>query len=139
MVVTEQVDAIRSMGADPVKKLVVPRVLAAVVMLPLLTTIADVIGVVAAAIVSRLEYGISFRYFRSTISASVRLSDFSGGVIKTLFFGFFLGVIACHEGLTTRGGTAGVNYSTTRSVVISSVVTLITDFVLTSILLSMGY
>jgi phospholipid/cholesterol/gamma-HCH transport system permease protein len=139
MAVTEQVDAIRSMGADPVKKLVVPRVIASVFALPLLTTLANVIGVLAAAIVSRFEYGIGIRYFLSSVSTSVKLSDFLGGVMKTVVFGFFLGLIACYEGLKTRGGTEGVGLSTTKTVVITSVVTLIIDFIMTSVLLSMGY
>lgn len=139
MAVTEQVDAIRSMGADPVKKLVVPRVVATVFVLPLLTTLADVIGVLGAAIVSWIKYDMNVSYFLSSVSMSVKLSDFTGGVAKTVVFGFFLGLIACHEGLRTRGGTEGVGIATTRTVVITSVVTLVSDFVLTSILLSLGY
>jgi phospholipid/cholesterol/gamma-HCH transport system permease protein len=139
MAVTEQVDAIRSMGADPVKKLVVPRVLAAVISLPLLTVLANTLGVLASAVIAGLEYGIGMRYFLTSVGRSVGLDDFLGGVGKTIVFGGCLALIACHEGLLTRGGTAGVGLSTTRTVVISSVITLISDFLMTTILISLGY
>src|SRR5688572_25228320 len=122
MAVTEQVDALRSMGADPAKKLVLPRVAATLITLPMLTVLANVLGVLAAAVISWLEYDISIRYFISSIATSVQLSDFMGGVIKTFVFALSLSLIACHEGLETRGGTEGVGRSTTRTVVISSVV-----------------
>lgn len=138
MTVTEQVDAIRSMGADPVRRLVVPRVLASVVALPLLSTLAIVLGVAGAMVLCHLEYDIDPTYFRSSIVQTVQLHDFVGGLVKTVFFGLFLGVIACHQGLATGGGTEGVGRSTTKTVVITSVVTLVSDFLLTSVLLALG-
>lgn len=139
MTVTEQVDAIRSMGADPVKKLVVPRVLAALIALPLLTVVANALGVLASAVIAGIEYDIGLRYFLTSVGRTVGLDDFLGGVSKTIVFGGCLALIACHEGLLTRGGTAGVGMSTTRTVVISSVITLISDFIMTTILISLGY
>lgn len=138
MNVTEQIDAIRSMGADPVKKLVVPRVLVAVMMLPLLTTLADVLGVLGAMVIADLAYNVNPAYFFHATIRSVHLRDFTGGLIKTLFFGLFISVIACYQGLNTEGGTEGVGRATTRTVVITSITTLVADFLLTSILLWMG-
>lgn len=139
MMVTEQVDAIRSMGADPVRRLVVPRVVATVVALPLLTTLAIVLGVAGTMVLCSVEYDIDPTYFRASIVQTVHLYDFIGGLVKTLFFGLFLGVIACHQGLATAGGTEGVGRSTTKTVVITSVVTLVSDFLLTSVLLAAGF
>lgn len=138
MAVTEQVDAIRSLGADPVRKLVVPRMWAAIIVLPLLTTLADVLGVLGAMVVARLDSGVNMTFFLTTTLTSVKLEDFVGGLIKTVFFGFFISIIACYQGLSTRGGTEGVGRSTTRTVVITSIVTLVSDFILTSILLELG-
>jgi phospholipid/cholesterol/gamma-HCH transport system permease protein len=138
MSVTEQIDAIRSMGADPVKKLVVPRVLAGVIVLPLLTTLADVLGVLGAMVIARVQSGVNMTYFFSSTLRAVTLADLSGGLAKSIFFGFFITLIACHQGLVTTGGTEGVGRSTTQTVVITSIVTLISDFILTNLLLEFG-
>jgi len=138
MTVTEQVDAIRSMGADPVKKLVVPRVLAAIVVLPLLTIFADVLGVVGAMGIAKLAEGVNVTFFFNSVIEQVTVADVIGGLTKTLFFGLSISLIACYQGLATTNGTEGVGASTTRTVVITSVTTLIGDFILTSILLSFG-
>lgn len=138
MVVTEQVDAIRAMGADPVKKLVVPRVAAGIIVLPLLTAFANVVGIFAAAIVARLTADVSFTYFITATVSSVSFSDIAGGLTKTFFFGYFITLIACYQGLETNGGTEGVGISTTSAVVVTSLTTLVVDFVLTNILLGLG-
>jgi phospholipid/cholesterol/gamma-HCH transport system permease protein len=138
MTVTEQVDAIRSMGADPVKKLVVPRVLAAIVVLPLLTIFADVLGVLGAMGIAQVAEGVNVTFFFNSVIEQVTVADVMGGLIKTLFFGLSISLIACYQGLATTNGTEGVGESTTRTVVITSVATLIGDFILTSILLSFG-
>jgi phospholipid/cholesterol/gamma-HCH transport system permease protein len=138
MQVTEQIDALRSMGGDPLRELVAPRVLAAIATLPLLTAIADVLGVAGAAAVIHLSYGINATYFFNAVLRSVGISDMAGGLVKTLFFGLSIGLIACHEGLAATGGTEGVGRATTRAVVISSIVTLVSDFVLTNVLLTFG-
>jgi phospholipid/cholesterol/gamma-HCH transport system permease protein len=139
MVVTEQVDAMRSMGADPIKELVTPRVIASVITLPLLTTLADVLGIIGAMFIAKLEYNIGRTFFYNEVLSSVRLYDYMGGIIKTFFFGLTLSLIACHEGLRTEGGTAGVGRATTHAVVVSSIVTLITDFFITTVLVRFGF
>ncbi len=138
MNVTEQIDAIRAMGADPVRKLVVPRVIATVVIMPLLTSLSNVLGVLGAMVVANVSSGVNIPYFLNATLRAVEISDVLGGLTKTLFFGFFISLIACYEGLSTRGGTEGVGRATTQTVVVTSIVTLISDFILTSILLQMG-
>jgi len=133
MTVTEQVDAIRAMGADPIRKLVVPRVLACMLTLPLLAIIADVLGILGGMLISEAQFGIPSLYFLETVKQSVLLSDVASGVSKTVFFGFAIGVIACHEGLNTTAGTVGVGLSTTRAVVMSSIAVLVLNFFLTKL------
>lgn len=138
MSVTEQIDAMRSMGADPVKELVVPRVLAAAIALPLLTVLANVLGVAGAMVVARLEAGVNMTYFFHAVLRAIDVSDLMGGLIKTVFFGTMIALIACYKGMNTRGGTEGVGRATTETVVITSITTLVADFVLTKILLELG-
>jgi phospholipid/cholesterol/gamma-HCH transport system permease protein len=139
MSVTEQIDAMRSMGADPVRRLVLPRVLAGVICLPLLTALADLLGIAAAIVAGTMQTGVSLVYFYHSIIKVVGLEDVVGGLIKTVFFGFFITVIACHIGLRTRGGTEGVGRATTQTVVVTSIVTLVSDFFITKLLLGLGY
>jgi phospholipid/cholesterol/gamma-HCH transport system permease protein len=138
MNVTEQVDALRSMGADPVETLVVPRVLAAILVMPLLTAFADTLGIAGAMVITRLTNNINMRYFYNAVLRSVGVNDMAGGLVKTLFFGLFIGLIACYQGLSATNGTEGVGRATTRTVVISALTILISDFVLTNILLGFG-
>jgi phospholipid/cholesterol/gamma-HCH transport system permease protein len=138
MSVTEQIDAMRAMGADPVKELVVPRVVAAAVALPLLTVLANVLGIAGAMTIARLDSGINMTYFRNAVLHAVTLDDLLGGLIKTVFFGVSIALIACHRGLATRGGTEGVGRATTEAVVITSITTLVADFLLTRTLLELG-
>jgi phospholipid/cholesterol/gamma-HCH transport system permease protein len=139
MAVTEQVDAIRSMGADPTRKLVVPRVLAAMISLPLLTCAANLLGIVAAMLIARLEAGVGMARFYASATAAVTPTDLLGGLAKTVFFGFAISLIACHFGLRASGGTAGVGRATTTTVVVTSVVTLVADFAFTKIFLVAGW
>jgi phospholipid/cholesterol/gamma-HCH transport system permease protein len=134
MVVTEQVLAIEAMGANPVSKLVVPRVLATIIACPLLSTIADVIGSFGGMIITVREAGVSAHFFLDQIRTTVLVEDFMSGVYKTLFFGFAISIISCYEGLNTRGGTEGVGSATTRAVVFSSIVIFISDFFLTKLI-----
>ena len=135
MAVTEQVDAIRAMGADPVRKLVMPRVIACVVTLPMLAIVADVLGLLGSAIIAKAQFGIQPHYFLETIRQSVLASDVISGISKMFFFGFAIAIVACREGLSTRGGTVGVGQSTTRAVVFSSIAVLILNFFLTKLFL----
>jgi phospholipid/cholesterol/gamma-HCH transport system permease protein len=138
MNVTEQVDALRSMGADPLEVLVVPRVLAAVLVLPLLTALCDALGVTGAMVITRLTANINMSYFFNAMLRSVEVEDMAGGLVKTIFFGLIIGLVACYQGLTAANGTEGVGRATTRTVVIASITVLISDFVLTNILLGFG-
>jgi len=138
MSVTEQVDAVRVLGADPVKKLVVPRVLAMLLVMPLMGSAAVVLGVFAGGCISALEPDVRLQYFLSAAVRSTTVRDFISGLIKTVFFAFNISIVACHLGLSTRGGTVGVGRSTTQTVVATSVVTLVSDFFLTKLFLAMG-
>lgn len=137
MAVTEQIDAIRALGADPIRKLVVPRVLAGTVLMPLLCTIALVLGIGSAMVVSRVTFGISMPFFLSTAIDSIALSDFLSGMCKTPFFGYLTCLVGCHFGIRTRGGTEGVGKATTTSVVTVAITVLVTDAFLTQIFLQL--
>jgi len=139
MAVTEQIDAVRALGADPVRRLVVPRVLATLIVLPLMSSMAVVIGVLAGSGISALEPDGSFSYFLNAALRATTLSDFFSGLTKTFLFAFNIAIVACYVGMNTRGGTVGVGQSTTKTVVITSVVTLVSDFFLTKLFITMGW
>jgi phospholipid/cholesterol/gamma-HCH transport system permease protein len=136
MAVTEQIDAIRALGADPVKKLVVPRVLAGTVLMPMLACFAIVLGIGSAMVVCRVTFGIQMPFFLSTAIDTVDLPDFLSGIGKTPFFGFIVCLLGCHFGMITRGGTEGVGRSTTTSVVVVSIGILVANAILTQLFLS---
>jgi phospholipid/cholesterol/gamma-HCH transport system permease protein len=140
MAVTEQIDAIRALGADPVKKLVVPRLLASIVVMPVLGAFALVLGFAGAMGITALQFGIGARFFLTSSLDSIKFADYFSGMYKTPFFGAIIALTGCHFGLTTRGGTEGVGQATTRTVVAISIAILIADFFLTklSILLFSG-
>jgi phospholipid/cholesterol/gamma-HCH transport system permease protein len=135
MVVTEQVLAIEALGANPVHKLVLPRVLALTLSAPILTVIGSIIGVIGGMFITILEAGVTARFYFDQIRRTVELEDFFSGIVKSVFFGFFIGLIACYQGLKTQGGTEGVGKSTTLAVVIASVMVFIADFFLTKLLI----
>jgi phospholipid/cholesterol/gamma-HCH transport system permease protein len=136
MAVTEQIDAIRALGADPIKKLVVPRMLAGIVMMPLLTVFALVLGTTSAALVCNVSFGIAIPFFFSSAMDAVWVEDLLSGLGKTPFFGFLIAIVGSHFGLTTRGGTEGVGRSTTTAVVGVAISILIADAVLSQLFLS---
>jgi len=133
MQVTEQIDAMRVMGAHPVRKLVVPRVIATTLILPMLTVIADILGIFGGLLISIVELKVNAYYYFHTILENVTFSDIFSGLGKTFFFGFLIAIIGCYQGLTTTGGTQGVGSSTTRTVVLISIAVLIADFLLTKL------
>jgi phospholipid/cholesterol/gamma-HCH transport system permease protein len=135
MVVTEQVDAMRALGTDPTRKLVTPRVVATVLMLPLLTAMADFLGLIGGFLISQLTLRLGAIAFWTRAIDVLDFSDLMQGLIKPLFLGFILSTVGCYQGLTVRGGTQGVGRATTRAVVVSSVFILITDFILSKIML----
>jgi phospholipid/cholesterol/gamma-HCH transport system permease protein len=135
MSITEQLDAMRAMGSDPVKELAVPRVVACAIALPLLTVIANVLGVAGGMVIARLEADIGIWLFINSALRAVTLSDLVGGLIKSVVFGAAIALIACDRGLRTRGGGEAVGRSTTQTVVICAITTLVADFFLTELLL----
>ena len=135
MLVTEQVDAMRAMGTDPSRKLVVPRVLAAILMLPLLTAIMDFIGLLGGCVASVFSLRLSaVEFWRRAIDA-LDFADLMQGFSKPLVFGFILATIGCYKGLTVRGGTQGVGRATTQAAVIGSVLIIVADAFLTKLAL----
>lgn len=139
MVVTEQVDAIRALGADPIRKLVTPRVVAGLISMPLLVVLAIIIGVYGGLVVAVLELNISaYTYYRSYMYTVV-IADVVDGLTKSAVFGFLVVSIACYKGLHCRGGTEGVGLTTTAAVVTGSVLVFVSNFFLTKILLLLTY
>lgn len=130
MVVSQQIDAMRALGTDPIRKLVAPRIIALLLMLPLLTIVADVFGIIGGGVVATSLYGMSAESFVSSVRFGITADDLIGGVIKPLVFGILIGGISCQKGLSTDGGTVGVGRSTTSAVVTASIVVIITDFFL---------
>jgi phospholipid/cholesterol/gamma-HCH transport system permease protein len=133
MNVTEQVDAIRALGADPAKKLVLPRVVAAMTVLPILSTYALILGTLGAILICDLQFGITPEFFIRSALESTTMGDFWSGIAKTPVFGFLIAIIGCHFGLRTTGGTEGVGTSTTRTVVVVSIAILVADYFLTRV------
>jgi len=135
MVVTEQVDAMRAMGTDPTRKLVTPRVVATLLVLPLLTVIADFVGLVGGFVVSHFELRLNpVQYWTRAVDA-LEFGDIMQGLTKPVIFAYILSTIGCYFGLTVRGGTQGVGRATTEAVVFSSVLILVVNFFLTRLLL----
>ena len=139
MTVTEQIGALRALGTDPVRKLVAPRVVAAVLMLPILTVIADAVGITGAWLISTTQLHVASSVYWNNVVMGLFIQDIWMGLIKPFALGFVLATIACHVGLRTRGGTQGVGRATTHAVVAGSVVVLGVDFLLTKLLISLMY
>jgi phospholipid/cholesterol/gamma-HCH transport system permease protein len=137
MKVTEQIDAMRALATSPVKKLVVPRVLATILMMPVLTAFADAIGLFGGYFISVSQLGVSGDYFYTSLIHNTELGDFFSGLGKAVFFGFEIAIIACAKGLTASGGADGVGRATTTAVVAASITVLISDFFLTKLFLSL--
>jgi phospholipid/cholesterol/gamma-HCH transport system permease protein len=128
MMVTEQIDAMRALGTDPLKKLVTPRLFATIFMLFFLTIISDAVGTAGGGAVSILMLGQDgSQYFHSAYQA-LEYPDILQGLVKPLFFGFIIATIGCFYGMNTRGGTQGVGRSTTQAVVVSSILIIAVDF-----------
>jgi phospholipid/cholesterol/gamma-HCH transport system permease protein len=135
MKVTEQIDALRALATNPVRKLVVPRVLATTIMMPLLTLLACFIGILGGLIIAVGSLHLSSNFYIRSVIETVKYNDLASGIGKTFFFGFAIGLIACHNGLSTSGGADGVGRSTTATVVTASITVLILDFFLTKLFL----
>jgi phospholipid/cholesterol/gamma-HCH transport system permease protein len=136
MTVTEQVDALRAMAVSPVRRLVVPRVLAVVLMMPVLTAIADVLGILGGMGIAVLEIRMTAQDYITSIWQQLAISDIFSGLGKTVFFGLEIAAIGCYNGLQVEGGAAAVGRATTRTVVLASISILISDFFLTKLFLA---
>ena len=135
MVVTEQVDAMRALGTNPLRKLVTPRVVATVLTLPLLVAVADFVGLIGAFAYAYYALGLGQVQFWTRAVNALAFGDLVQGFVKPLVFGFIIATVACHKGLRVRGGTQGVGKATTSAVVVSSVLILVVDFFLGRIFL----
>ncbi|MCA9689442.1 MAG: ABC transporter permease [Nannocystaceae bacterium] len=135
MKVSEQIDAIASLGADPIKKLVWPRVVAATVALPLLSVWGNILALGGGGVIADLVFDVPFMYFYETYVDQLVIFDYVSGLTKSLVFGLLIGLIGCYQGFTTKHGTEAVGISTTNTVVATSVMILLMDFILTTIFL----
>jgi len=133
MKVTEQIDALRSMAADPVKKLVVPKLAATLVMLPCLTILGDFLGVLGGLLIAVFQLRVSAGLYVNDVLSALTLYDVLSGIGKSFFFAYFIAVIACHNGFVARGGADGVGRATTDTVVQASIMVLVSDFFLTKL------
>ncbi len=139
MTVTEQIAALRALGTDPVRKLVVPRVIAGTLMVPVLTVISDAVGMGGAAIISRTQLKVAATVYWNNVVQGLYMQDVWMGLIKPVALGFALVTIACHVGLRAKGGTQGVGRATTSAVVAGSVAVLAVDFFVTKLLIATIY
>jgi len=138
MLVTEQVDAMRAMGTDPTRKLVTPRVLAGIVMLPLLTALNDFIGLLGGCVASVFSLRLNAVQFWTRAIDALDFADIMQGMMKPLVYGFILTTVGCYKGLTVSGGTQGVGRATTQAVVVASVMIIGADLFLTKLALYLG-
>ena len=135
MKVTEQIDALRMLGVNYIKRLIVPRLLAAAVVFPLLTVLADVVGVLGGMLIMVVERGADLYAYWNTTTYWVLPRDFLTGIIKSAFFGVVVTLIGCYNGLSTEGGTEGLGRATTATVVHVTMGVIVSDFFLTKLLL----
>lgn len=133
MKVTEQIDALRSMAADPVKKLVAPKLVATLVMLPALTVIGDALGILGGLLVATGTLNLTAGLYLNDVFDSLKLGDIFSGVAKSFFFACFIAIIGCYNGLNTTGGADGVGRATTNTVVLAAILVLVSDFFLTKL------
>jgi phospholipid/cholesterol/gamma-HCH transport system permease protein len=135
MLVTEQINAMRALGTDPIKKLVVPRLLASATMMPLLTILADALGIIGGLVIATVLLQLTATQYLSSAWNGLEYMDIFGGLLKPIVFGAIIALVSCHCGLRTYGGTQGVGRSTTQAVVASSILILVFNFLMTKIIL----
>ena len=139
MVVTDQINALRALGTDPIRKLVVPRVIAGVLMAPILTVISDFMGILGGGIIAIQQLQVPSSVYWKSITDGLYMEDVWMGIAKPFFLGFAIVSIGCHVGLRTTGGTQGVGRATTNAVVAASVTVLVLDFFITRLMITMFY
>jgi phospholipid/cholesterol/gamma-HCH transport system permease protein len=137
MKVTEQIDAMRALGTDPIKKLVTPRVISSIIMLFVLTVLSDLVGLGGGWVVARFALGLDSNQYWSTAWQSLQFADVFMGLSKPLLFGFIIASVGCYYGLSAKGGTQGVGRATTQAVVAASVLIVVTDFFITKALMTL--
>jgi phospholipid/cholesterol/gamma-HCH transport system permease protein len=138
MKVTEQIDALRSMAADPVKKLVAPKLAATLIMLPALTTIGDFLGILGGLLIATYTLDLAPGLYLNDVFGSLTLGDVGSGVAKSFFFAYFIALVGCYNGLNTQGGADGVGRATTNTVVLAAILVLVSDFFLTKLFYLLG-
>jgi len=139
MVVTDQINALRALGTDPIRKLVLPRILAGVLMAPVLTIIADFVGIFGGWVVARFQLQVGTDLYWSSITQALYMQDIYQGLVKPFVLGFMIVTIACHVGLRAKGGTQGVGHATTVAVVAGSVAVIAADFFVTQLMVFLFY
>jgi phospholipid/cholesterol/gamma-HCH transport system permease protein len=139
MMVTEQIAALRALGTDPIRKLVLPRILAGLLMVPLLTVVSGGVGMVGAWIVTVTQLKVPSSVYWNSVVLGLYIQDVWMGLIKPFFIGFAIASIGCHVGMRTSGGTQGVGRATTNAVVASSVAVIAVDFFVTKLLIALMY
>ncbi len=137
MTVTEQVDALRSMAADPIRKLVVPRTWATLLMLPLLTVLADAMGIIGGLLIAVFQEGLTAGFYFARVFRTLEFNDLFLGLTKPAVFAFIIAIIGCYNGLSTRGGADGVGRATTNTVYAASIAILIADFFFTKLVIGL--
>lgn len=139
MKVTQQIDAVRALGTSPIKRIVIPRVVAALIALPILTLFADYVGLFGALTICAKELSINPQYFISKSIDALRIVDLVTGLLKTVVYALIISVTACWKGLNTEGGTQGVGETTTWVVVTASISIMVADFFLSKLFLVTVY
>jgi phospholipid/cholesterol/gamma-HCH transport system permease protein len=139
MMVTDQINALRALGTDPIRKLVVPRVLAGFIMAPVLTVIADFVGILGGWLIAVFQLRVASSVYWTSIIEALYIQDVWMGLLKPFFLGFAIVTIGCHVGLRTTGGTQGVGRATTNAVVAASVAVIAVDFFVTRLLITLMY
>ncbi len=135
MKVTEQIDALRALATSPIRKLVVPKVMATTLMFPVLTVVSNFVGIFGGLVIAVANLHLTANFYVRSVITTVKYNDLASGIGKTFFFGFAVGLIACFNGLRTTGGADGVGRSTTVTVVMGAITILIMDFFLTKLFL----
>lgn len=138
MTVTEQVDALRSMAADPVRKLVVPRLWATLLMLPALTVLADGMGIIGGLFIAVFQEGLTVNFYFTRVFRALEFNDLLLGLTKPAIFAFIIALIGCYNGLNARGGADGVGRATTNTVYAASICILIADFFFTKLIIGLA-
>jgi phospholipid/cholesterol/gamma-HCH transport system permease protein len=138
MRVTDQIDALRSMATDPIKKLVAPKIAATLIMLPALTAIGNFLGILGGLLIAVFQLQLTPGFYVNDVLNALTLGDLFSGLGKSFFFSYFITVIACHNGLYAQGGADGVGRATTNTVVMAAIMVLVSDFFLTKLFYLLG-